>query len=777
MNSRKSLSYLPLLVMPWLLALASCSRDPKVIAQRDVNNGNKFFAKGKYREAGLMYRKAIKTDLRFGEAYYRLGLTELRLSAFGDAAHSLRRAVDLQPNNTDAVVKLGNLLLLAAYSDAGHRQAYLKDIQELADKLLKADANSYDGHRLQGQIALLKGNKADALDEFKKANDVKPNTPELVMSYFQALVLSDRFPEAEKLAQDLLAKQKSYSPMYTALYVQYMRRNRPADAEQVLKLQVANNPKRANYVLELAQHYYLLNRRADMDAMIQQLSDDKKFPEGHLLAGDFFLFRAREFDRAQDQYEAGMKAFPKDKAVYQKRIVEVYASQAAKSREANQLIATILKENPKDSDAIAMRAALMLQSGNLDQIKMAAADLQGLVTKTPNNHLLRFNLARALLAKAPPEVEAARLQLEEAVKIRPDFIAARELLARIYQAKGDPAKALKAADEAIGYDRNNLQAHLIRSSALLGMGDKDKARQELAWISKAYPQSTEAKFQVGALAFMDKDYKAAEQIVSELYKNNPHDGRNLALLTEVLASQHRMGDAIAVTQKAIDNEPQRRDLKLFLANLEMRDEKYDDAITVYKGLLAQEPKSADLLFRLAETQRRKGDINASIDNFRRCSQEAPNQTNCLRMLGLIMDGTGKRDQAMPIYEQILKISPDDPVALNNLAFAKAEEGVDLDQALTMSQRAVQRAPNSPELADTLGWIYIKKSLSDQAVRIFSDLVVKYPDNPIFHYHYGIALSQKGDKAAARKEFETALNDKPSRDDEAKIRELLSKMSD
>jgi len=55
-----------------------------------------------------------------------------------------------------------------------------------------------------------------------------------------------------------------------------------------------------------------------------------------------------------------------------------------------------------------------------------------------------------------------------------------------------------------------------------------------------------------------------------------------------------------------------------------------------------------------------------------------------------MDGTGKREQAKPIYEQILKIQPDHPVALNNLAYIKAEEGVDLDQALTMAQRALQK---------------------------------------------------------------------------------------
>jgi len=769
MPSRKLLTILPL-----LLIVASCSRDPKVQAKQIVDHGNKFFAKGRYREAALMYRRALQKDLKFGEAYYRLGLTDLKLAAYGDAVHALRRAVELQPNNTDAVTKLADLFLLAAFSDPKHSAEYVKESSDLAGRLVRADPNSYDGHRILAQMALLGGKPADAIKEFEAANAAKPNTPELVTMYFEALVRNDQFPEGEKIAWDLLDKQKTYAPIYNALYVQYMRRNQREQAEKVIKLKVENNPKRANYVLELAQHYYLTNRRPEMDAVIQRLHDDKTYPEGHLLAGDFFFFRVRELEHAQDEYEAGMKAFPKEKVLYQKRLVELFANQTAKNRDANNLLAEILKENPKDSDAIAMRAALMLQTGNRDQINMAANDLQALVTKNPKNHLLHFNLARALAAKG--QLEGARLQLEEAVKMRPDFIAAREMLGRIYLLKGDFAKGLKASEEIIALDHNNLQAHLMRSSALMGLGDTDKAREELGFITKTYPQNPDARWQVGYLAYQGKDFKQAEQVFGELYKANPHDGRSLAGLTEALAGQHRMGDAILEAQKAVEKEPQRRDLRIFLANLDMRAEKFDDALGIFQGLLVKEPKSADLLLRIAETERRKGDLNSAIDNFRRCSQEAPNNTECLEMLGLLMEATGKRDLAKPVYEQILKIHPDDAVALNNLAFAKAEEGLDLDQALTMAQRAVQTAPNSAELKDTLGWIYVKKNIPDDAIRIYRDLVLAEPKNAIFHYHYGMALSQKGDRAGARIELEKSLQFKPSRDDEQKIRELLQKMA-
>jgi tetratricopeptide (TPR) repeat protein len=422
--------------------------------------------------------------------------------------------------------------------------------------------------------------------------------------------------------------------------------------------------------------------------------------------------------------------------------VELYAT-AGKNQQANDLLTAVLKDNPKDNDAIAMRAALMLTTGNRDQINLAANDLQSLVAKFPQNHLYHFNLARALLAKE--EVEPARLQLEETIKLRSDFIAARILLGKLYMRKGDAAKSLKEAEEVIALDHNNLQAHLMRSNALLGLGDRDKARQELATITRAYPQNADARYQSGFLAYQEKDYKKAEQIYGELFKANPKDTRGLIGVTEALASQNRLGDAIKATQEAIDKEPQRQDLKLVLAKFYVRAEKYEDAITLYNQLLKQDPRSRDLLWQLGETERRKGDFNAAIDTFRRCSQSAPNDATCLTSLGLIYEGMGKTDQSKPIWEQVLKIQPDNWLALNDLAYAKAQEGVDLDQALSMSQKARQQMPDSPGVSDTLGWIYVKKNLSEDAVRIFKDLTTQVPENPTFHYHYGVALLQKGDK--------------------------------
>jgi len=768
--SRKPLTFLLLL----LLALASCSRDPKVQAQRYLENGNKFFARDKFKEATIMYRRALQKDGRFGEAYYRMGLASLKLGAFGDAANMLRRAVELQPENSDAATKLADLFVLAStqVQDEKTSTRLRTDAQELADKLVAQNPNSFDGHRIYGQLALLHQDSKTAVEEFAIANRQRPYQPDVVLAYFQALIANKQVAEGEKIARELIEKEKTYSPVYDLLYLEYAKQGRLEDGEKLLKLKAENNPKNGNYQLQLAAHYFLAKRRADMDAVIRKLDDEKLYPDGHLLAGDFFFLRIREFDHAEEQYQAAIKAFPSDKALYQKRLIELYAS-IGKNDEANKLIATLLKDNPKDADGVAMRAALMLTTGNRDQVNMAANDLQGLVAKTPSNYMLRYNLARALLAKS--ELDAARLQLEEAIKLRTDFIAARELLARINLAKGDAAKALQQAEETLKLNRNSLPAHLARSSALLMLGEKDKARDELNAITNAYPENPEARYQAGYLAWQEKDFKKAGQVFNDLYQANPRDMRGLVGVVETLASEGRLNDAIAAVDKSLQTEPDRRDLKLTRANLLVRAQRYDEGIALFQTLIQKEPNAADLLFRLAETYRLKGDLNMALEYFRKSSAAAPNDTLSLLQISLLMEGTGKGNEAKPIYEQILKLQPDHPVALNNLAYIKAQEGANLDDALTMAQRARQKMPENAAIADTLGWIYIKKNLSEEAIRVFTDLVQKEPKNPVFRYHFGMALLQKGDKPSAKRELDLAMKNNPSKDDADKIRSLLTQI--
>src|ERR1035438_10446304 len=61
-----SISRLRLLVTALcLILLAACNRDPRVVSRKYVDSGNKYFDKGKYKEASIMYRRALTKDMCF----------------------------------------------------------------------------------------------------------------------------------------------------------------------------------------------------------------------------------------------------------------------------------------------------------------------------------------------------------------------------------------------------------------------------------------------------------------------------------------------------------------------------------------------------------------------------------------------------------------------------------------------------------------------------------------------------------------------------------------
>ena len=84
-----------------------------------------------------------------------------------------------------------------------------------------------------------------------------------------------------------------------------------------------------------------------------------------------------------------------------------------------------------------------------------------------------------------------------------------------------------------------------------------------------------------------------------------------------------------------------------------------------------------------------------------------------------------------------------------------------------------KAPDNASVADTLGWAFLKQGSLDSSIQVFNMLVEKFPDRPVYHYHLGAALLQRGRKDQAGSELRTALDQHPSKEDADKIKGLLA----
>jgi Flp pilus assembly protein TadD len=73
----------------------------------------------------------------------------------------------------------------------------------------------------------------------------------------------------------------------------------------------------------------------------------------------------------------------------------------------------------------------------------------------------------------------------------------------------------------------------------------------------------------------------------------------------------------------------------------------------------------------------------------------------LVLLGVLAAREGRLADARRWNETALRESPDEPAALNNLAWVLARSGAAADRALDLARRAVATDPKNPEYRDTL----------------------------------------------------------------------------
>jgi tetratricopeptide (TPR) repeat protein len=142
-------------------------------------------------------------------------------------------------------------------------------------------------------------------------------------------------------------------------------------------------------------------------------------------------------------------------------------------------------------------------------------------------------------------------------------------------------------------------------------------------------------------------------------------------------------------------------------------------------------------------------------------------------LGIIHDGRKEYVKAQAHYEAILTLNPRFAPAANNLAWILVEHGGNIDVALSHAQMARDQQPNDSHIADTLGWVYYKKNANLLAISLLKEAVEKLPNEPDFHFHYGMAQQKNGDQAGAKKSFQTALKLSPTFSGSEEARKTLA----
>jgi Flp pilus assembly protein TadD len=118
----------------------------------------------------------------------------------------------------------------------------------------------------------------------------------------------------------------------------------------------------------------------------------------------------------------------------------------------------------------------------------------------------------------------------------------------------------------------------------------------------------------------------------------------------------------------------------------------DQAATAAERVLVLHPGNVDALMELARSDIARNQGFYAIDPAQRAAAAAPKDWRPQSLLGVALDEVGRTDEARAAWNAALKLSPDNPAVLSNLAMSYLATG-DAPRAETLLRTAVAQ-PNA-----------------------------------------------------------------------------------
>lgn len=298
----------------------------------------------------------------------------------------------------------------------------------------------------------------------------------------------------------------------------------------------------------------------------------------------------------------------------------------------------------------------------------------------------------------------------------------------------------------------------------------------LALSLSAFPQTPSDDAYTAAYTLLQqKKWEEAEAAFHKIYTQNPPDLRGLMGLTEVYAAQNQYPRALQILEAEMEKVGPTLLLKIAWGNIATRAGRLDDAIAVFSRLIEANPDNFDLHMRLAEVYRQKNDFPHAIETWEKAILLNPATVFPILSRAMALDQVGRKPEALAGYNEVLLLQPDNPVAANNAAWLLAKTGTDLDRALRLANTAFSRSPADPNVADTLAFVFLKRSEPQSAANLLRPLTRSHPKFLPLRLRLAEAALALGANAEAASELAAARLLSPSPGQRAEIQRIQSQL--
>jgi tetratricopeptide (TPR) repeat protein len=295
------------------------------------------------------------------------------------------------------------------------------------------------------------------------------------------------------------------------------------------------------------------------------------------------------------------------------------------------------------------------------------------------------------------------------------------------------------------------------------------------------PQSPLGYVQLGNLRLVQKQYSEAEKAYQQALDRSPSSNDALSGLINTYLAQNQTDKAISAANAQIAKSPDSSAFYDLLGTTLFNNKKdFDGAEAALKKSAELDKNNSDALLKLGQVQVAKGSADQAIATYQQALRDNPREASFYILMGELYEAKQDWSKAKDAYQKALEIKPEEPLASNNLAYVMLQSGGNVDLALSLARTARRGMPDSPNAADTLGWVLYQKGAYQSAVDLFQEALKlsqksKAPDDATVHYHLGLAYQKTGKNDLARQNLERVLKIDPNYSQADDVKKQLAQL--
>jgi len=456
--------------------------------------------------------------------------------------------------------------------------------------------------------------------------------------------------------------------------------------------------------------------------------------------------------------------------------------EAGEMREAVEVISRAVADDPENEEAVELlRRAVESADGSSSQAAVQA--LQQAVFANPGNVTLIEILAQVQTRTGKID-DAAKSLREASAKLAAGKNAAAAAALQI--SLGDIYVGANRFDEAVAAYRNALTTRGIgetvtddnRDFAIRGYDRMIEAYKKANRPNDAVAVIDRARVVLGkADLFADKKLIAfyletgkkpeALQAVRALRVRQPDDYALLRLEAEILTDTGKVDEAVELVKAALKKKPAAgsgQGIGTGSVN----------GIPAVPSPMYDEFTNYLFISSLYSKAKRNKEAVEAVNQAYTITQNPNRKIDAKLTLATVQQAAGDFRGAEETLREILRQSPRNPIALNNLGYFLTERDEKFDEALKLIEQALEIDPLNPFYLDSLGWVYFKLGNLSEAEKYLKEALQIDDSSSTIHEHLGDVYQKQGKPESAKTAWQKALSLALEADETNRIKAKLAK---